>query len=1027
MKVANNFHLKHATVLIILFLTLSLFSGGSFYIKGFEASDEKNGSLEGGFSEIQTPAFITANGRTVAVLQRVWSPKLKNWGTWELAELCPYSRWRLGSGNEGLPYGLSEGYFGVRYSKNGSSYFEWSNDFPNIEYADYVSGTPIVRINMSTPIQPDLRITWTFFASEEVDGIIWGVSVTNLGNTTLDEVDLYLNFEALINNERCDFTWFQNESSYVISLHHKVIHVGVSSWTPPETHYAGTKTELKIYYDFIENITEPTKTTSCVFRWSIGSLVSKESSQTIFLFIALGNNINEVINKVQEAQSKTPSEHYSTTVNFWREWLKKSSLETPDPYLNRMYNISLLMSLMGIHRPTGAIMACMDGTRWMRWGGEEAGERWMFRPYYLHVWVRDLVFFSIVFDMLGYTDEAKDALYFAKSIQNPDGSFYTHYEVDKSISNTFPDETDQTGLYVYGVYFHYSATSDVSFLEEMWESVERACDYLMSMQNEQGLVYTQGSLHEWPGVSQGYEPWTQACSYAALKAGAQIAKILGYLSLASEWEEVADKVRQGTIDYLWNPSINSFCQRLHQGEQYTWADIKMLTPSLFYFPILNASDTKMRQTYNFLLKNLNDTTIGGIWRYQKESGQPRVPERWNGGYGPWPTYTLWFALYNFANGDVNLAYDWISWCKEHATAQGLLAEHISTYLWEYLYQNPANATRSYYGVGTFGSWIAYTLSSSFIKAVDHSGITLYPYIPSMYDSMNYSFTYKDSSFDIEIRGHGEINKIIIDGELIPSLKIPEKYFDQGSHSISINLTEASYSIPYLSESPYLNIQDAHYYTEQAALNLKINAQYLSNSVIKINSPKEPVIVYVNDVPYYSSKSLNGLLSHDVGWFYNTTEACLYVKVKASNNSIILSSQFGYSLSANIVDVYNDALSSSTVTLYWPNGTKIQTKESNEEGYIIFQLPSKGKYYLRVEHKGVTSNLTVDIETANTNLDVELEIIGFLLGIPLTQGMLDIVILLVTILSIIYVFRKYWFSLKMKQRSKRKLGDKSEAT
>jgi len=1004
MRVIKKFYRRVATLFIVLFLTLSLLNGNNFLVRASENDySEENSTIEG-FSEIQTPAFITANGRTVAVLHRVWSSKLKNWGTWELAELCPYSRWRLGYGNEGLPYGVSEGYFGIRYSKDGSSFFEWSNDFPNIEYADYVAGTQIVQINMSTPTQPDIRMTWVLFASEVADGIVWGVSVTNLANTSLDDVSLYLNFEAFINNERCDFTWFKNEISYVISLHHKVIHVGVSSWNQPEIYYAGDKTELKIYYDFIKNVTDPIKTTSCVFRWSLGSLSPKESSETVFLFIAVGNDIQDVIGKIREAQQFTPVEHYSITLSFWREWLQKSSLETPDPFLNRMYNTSLLLSLMGVHRSTGAIMACMDGTRWMEWGGEESGERWMFRPYYLHVWVRDLVFFSFVFDILGYTDEAREALYFAKSIQNSDGSFYTHYEVDKSVSNTFPEETDQTGLYVYGVYLHYSATSDIGFLEETWESVKKACYYLISKQNEQGLVYTQGSLHEWPGVSQGYEPWTQACSYSALKSGAHLAKILGYLSLASEWNEAADKIREGTITYLWNPTINSFCQRLYQDQQYTWADIKMLTPSLLYFPILNSSATKMKLTYNFLLENLNDTEIGGIWRYQRDAGQPKVPERWNGGYGPWPTYTCWFALYNLANGEVDLAYDWILWCKEHATAQGLLAEHLSTYLWEYLYQNPDNATRSYYGVGTFGSWIAYTLSSSFIKNIDHSGITLYPLIPSIYDSMNLTFKYRDSLFKIEVEGRGLIEKVMVDGQPIQSLRIPDKYFDQGAHTISIKLTESCPSTPYLAESPYLNVQDADYRSDRDILNLKINAPYLTDSIIEIVSYKEPVIIYVNEVPYYSSHSMSSLISHDVGWFYNATESSLYIKVKASGNSINISSLFSYSLKVNTFDIYDILLPGSTVTLFWQNGTKIQTTTSNEEGYALFQVSSKGEYRVNVEHKGIVGGFNIVVETPFTNFNANLDIIGFFLGIPITVVMVKIVIMLMAALAIIYLFK-----------------------
>ena len=959
-----------------------------------------------GFSNITTPSFIAANGKTVAVLSRAWSSKLNGWGPWELVDLCPYSRWRLGQGNEGLTYSVSEAYFGVRYSKNDVSYFEWSNDFPNIDYADYMSGAPIIEINISTPTNPDIRITWTFFASEEDDGVVWGTSVTNLADISLNDVTLYLNFEAPINSEHCDFTWYENEGTYVVEKPNLGIYVSVSPWTPPAAYYAGLDAKKMIYNDIIMNTTGRVHGRSCGFKWSVGTLTPKESSQTFFLFIALGENFDDALNKVRGAKQKSPSQHYETTEAFWREWLGKASLDTSDSYLNKMFDLSLMFSLMGIHRSSGAVIACMDGTRWMKWGGEATDARWMFRPYYLHVWVRDLVFFSMIFDLLGYVDEARNALYFAKSVQNPSGSFYTHYEVDGCVSNTWPNETDQTALYVYGVYFHYCTTSDLVFLEETWDSVQRACGYLERMQNYSGLVYTQGSLHEWFGVSQGYEPYTQACSYAAFVSGSRIARVLGQFSKASEWEADSERIRSGTINHLWNSTIESFCERLYNGRQYTWADIKMIAPFLFYTPILNASDWKLRFTYNYLLENLNDPEIGGIWRYQRDAGQPMVPERWNGGYGPWFTYTCWFALFKLANGEVDEAFEWILWCKEHATAQGLFSEHISTYLWDYLYQNPANATRSYYGVGTFGGWIAYTLASSFIRIADPSGLTLYPHLPSYWNSMNLTFTYKDTTFTNMIRGQGVIDTITIDGEAVQSLRIPDKYCDRGSHIILINLTKPPSASPYVEEAPILNLQDSSYSYDGDALNLEINAPYLLDSTIRIVSSKEPIVVYVNNIPAPKSQSLTSLLSHDVGWVYNSTEARLYVKVKASVNPITVSSIFSCSLTVNTVDHYNDALPNSVVTIYWPNGTKMQDQISNVEGYAHLRQLPKGVYNIRVEHKGVVYETSVKLETAATSLTANLEIVGFFFEIPITKGEVDVALILMTALAAFYAFRRY---------------------
>ncbi len=1005
---------KAMPILLMLLLALSLFSSSFASVKA--AAEEGMENAKQGFSNVDTPAFIVANGKSFAVLHRVWSPKLKNWGTWELAEFCPYSRMRLGKDFEtwGYAYSVSEAYFGVRYTRDGITFFEWSNDFPNIEYADYEPKAPVVNINMSAPVDPEIRLSWVFFASEEDDGVVWGAEVTNLASSRLSDVKLYFNFDALINNKRSDFVWHEDKLAYTIERRELGIYVGISSWTPPDVHHHGLNTKQMIYNDALRNTTGRANVDSCGFEWTLGTLQPNESSKKVFLFITLGNDAEDVLRKVQEAKRKPPSQHLEFTRDFWSEWLGKASFESPDPYLNRMFDLSLMFSLMGIHRPSGAVIACMDGAHWMRWGGERPYSRWEFHPYYLHVWIRDLIFFSMEFDLLGYVEEARNALLFARNVQNPDGSFYTNYEVDGSVANTAPDETDQTALYVYGLYLHYCATGNMSFLEETWESIRRACVFLMSRQSSKGLIYGQASIHEWPGVSEGYEAWTQACGYAALKSGARMALVLGHLSEASEWEDAAERLRIGTCVHLWNSTMGSFCQRLFNGKQFMWADVKMLAPSLFFIPILNASDPKMMRTYDFLVQRLDDPYIGGIWRYERDAGEPTVPEKYNGGYGPWFIYTCWSALNRMAAGRVDEALKWIDWCKTHATAQGLFSEHISTSEWHYLFQNPANATRSYYGIGTFGGWFALTLASLFIKLTDHSGLTLRPIIPSYWDSMNLTFMYRGTTFTLNVRGHGFIDEIAIDDRLVQSLRIPSEFCDKGRHVVSISLNPSLKS-PYIEDAPLLNIRYSSYNSEYDALNLELDAPYLSDQSIRAVSAEEPIVVYVNGIPSPQSKSLN-ILFHHVGWTYNETERRLYLKVRGSANPLNVTMMFGHSLDVKIVDHYDGALGGSIVTVYWLNGTRIRSQQTDDEGMAHFHHLRGGIYKIRAEYKGIHYESTVAVEAPIVKFTAKLEIIGFLFGMPVTKLAADFMLIIMMTFVVGYIFRRPVGSLFRKARS-----------
>jgi len=122
------------------------------------------------------------------------------------------------------------------------------------------------------------------------------------------------------------------------------------------------------------------------------------------------------------------------------------------------------------------------------------------------------------------------------------------------------------------------------------------------------------------------------------------------------------------------------------------------------------------------------------------------------------------------------------------------------------------------------------------------------------------------------------------------------------------------------------------------------------------------------------------------------------------NSIKISSLFSFSLKVNTFDTYNNLLPGSTVTLLWQNWTKIQTTTSNEEGYALFQVSSKGEYRVNVEHKGIVGGFNIVVETPFTNFNANLDIIGFFLGIPITVVMVKIVIMLMAALAIIYLFK-----------------------
>jgi hypothetical protein len=123
----------------------------------------------------------------------------------------------------------------------------------------------------------------------------------------------------------------------------------------------------------------------------------------------------------------------------------------------------------------------------------------------------------------GCCQAARKAYEWSRSIQNPDGSWWSEYQNGAPIEEAHKD-ANMTGYIAVGAYHYYLATGEIAFLHDLWPSVAKALDFVVSLQGDQGEVFwakrKDGSISRMALLTGS------SAIYKSLSCGIEIAKIL---------------------------------------------------------------------------------------------------------------------------------------------------------------------------------------------------------------------------------------------------------------------------------------------------------------------------------------------------------------------------------------------------------------------------------------------------------------------------------------------------------------------
>lgn len=258
-------------------------------------------------------------------------------------------------------------------------------------------------------------------------------------------------------------------------------------------------------------------------------------------------------------------------------------------------------------------------------------------------------------------NEAKQALEFILDSQNNNGSFPQRLTKSGKDASYKPIQLDNTGLVLIAFTKFVNETIDKKFLKKHKSKINKSIAYINSNLNkEKYLFYSPNSIHEFPPLERGYEIWVNSICYKAL---------FELKKLKFSTKTNLKKLRSSIIKYFWNSSYFIKTIRIKESSSVQ-SSIDASSYAIADFNVVDDDNIKILKTIKKIQEKLWHKKLGGICRYPEYIG------RNNGGWGPWPHFTLMIARHYIMINDQKKAKKYLNWVIKVAD-KNLLPEHIA--------------------------------------------------------------------------------------------------------------------------------------------------------------------------------------------------------------------------------------------------------------------------------------------------------------------------------------------------------------
>ncbi|MFC1728001.1 glucoamylase [Nanoarchaeota archaeon] len=290
---------------------------------------------------------------------------------------------------------------------------------------------------------------------------------------------------------------------------------------------------------------------------------------------------------------------------------------------------------------------------------------------YPYIYPRDHAVILLGFLSAEMYSNAKKGLEFILNAQLKSGAFPQRIDMNGEDASYKPIQIDGTGLVLYTLAEYIKTTNDLKFAEKNWSKIKNAAEYILdSIQEDKCLIFTPNSIHEFPPTEEGLEIWANCVCCSALEKMYELSVKLNRNN--KDWKACVIKIEEGILKYMWNSRIGSFIKNIRIKESSSvLIDIDASEYAIADFGILDDNDKRVKSTVKSIEKHLWNKDLGGICRYPKFEG------RNNGGWGPWPHFTLMICRHFIRTKNKRQADKYLNWVMKIAY-HDFLPEHIST-------------------------------------------------------------------------------------------------------------------------------------------------------------------------------------------------------------------------------------------------------------------------------------------------------------------------------------------------------------
>lgn len=539
-------------------------------------------------------------------------------------------------------------------SIEGYSNLLWLHDEMEWDFTQfYLGDLPVV---LTKAVHKALPLGWELkdFILTEHDVLIRRWRINNLSGQTVSlKLWQYSNFAV---NERLRYntTKYLNELNGILHYQDKT-YIAIFSSKRVEAFQCGMDTKEGIG-NFDLNYRAQDMSTSGVLRWDLGD-VSAYGHVDIDLYLVAGDSDDSILEVAGFLKARDVSLLEKGFYERWRKMYENGCLKVGDERINELYKRSVMVFHLLSHSGLGGILAA-----------PEVDEDFAYCGGYGFCWGRDAAYVANAIDVAGYHDITRKFYYWSASAQCSDGSWAQRYYLDGSVAPNWGLQVDETGSILWGMWKHYEATGSLEFLRDMWKSIKRGADFLISYRDSHtGLPSDCYDIWE---ERIGQHTYSAATVYGGLISASKAAEKIGFYEDAERWAAVAEDMKRAIEKFCWDSISGRFARsiRIDNGtliKDFT-ADVSLL--GLVYpFGVFEARDERMISTARLIEKRLWSPKIGGLKRYENDTYM---------GGNPWILTTLWLAYYYTLIDEDEKARDLFEWAVSHATPMGLFPEQI---------------------------------------------------------------------------------------------------------------------------------------------------------------------------------------------------------------------------------------------------------------------------------------------------------------------------------------------------------------